>query len=310
MQPKYHQLDLFKGSLPEKPYCTNDPTFGLRIRSVDHALRHRYLQPNHPNSKIWLVYDIDRPTCVSEITDEYNLPPPHFFVQNKANQRAHAFYGLETAVHMNPQSSLKAIRFAAAVDCAFTVTMDADGQYSGLVAKNPAHEHWRTYTINSAPYDLGEMAEFVDLDKYGDRRRAMPETGLGRNVNLFNRLRQWAYKAIRQGWPNPTQWDRAVHQRAIGYNVTDNPLPHNEVRHIAKSVSTWTYKHFSAQGFSEAQAARGARKGKKRRDELLPKAVEMHAQGSTQVEISERLGVTQQTISNWISSLITKSHIR
>ena len=310
MQPKYHQLDLFKGSLPEKPYCTNDPTFGLRIRCVDHALRHRYLQPNHPNSKIWLVYDIDRATCVSEITDDFNLPAPHFFVQNPVNQHAHAYYGLEAAVHMNPQSSQKAIRFAAAVDCAFTVTMEADGQYSGLVAKNPAHEYWRTYTINSAPYDLGEMAEFVDLEAYGDRRRAMPETGLGRNVNLFNRLRQWSYKAIRQGWPNPTQWDRAVLDRAIGYNVTDNPLPLNEVRHTAKSVATWTYRRFSAEGFSEIQASRGAKKGKKRRDELFEKVLEMRSQGTTQKIIAEVLDVPKQTISDWLTKHRSGSHIR
>jgi len=91
------------------------------------------------------VYDIDRPTCVYELTDDLNLPAPHFFVQNPDNQHAHAFYGLETAVHLNLNSSQKAIRFAAAVDCAFTEKMDADGQYTGLIAKNPAHQHWSTY---------------------------------------------------------------------------------------------------------------------------------------------------------------------
>lgn len=308
------QLDLFRGSIPPKSYCTNDPTSGLRIRSIEHAMRHRYVQPNHPNSKLWLVYDIDRATCVSEITDCLDLPSPHFFVQNPANQHAHAYYGLETAVHMNPHSSQKAIRFAAAVDCAFTVKMAADGQYSGLIAKNPAHEHWRTYTINSEPYDLGEMAEYVDLDAYGDRRRSMPETGLGRNVNLFNRLRLWSYKAIRQGWPNSTQWDRAVSDRADGYNLTDNPLPYREVRHIAKSVATWTYKHFSAEEFSEVQASRGRQKGKARRDELLPQVLLMRAQGATQKTIAEALGVSQSTVVTWLlnenDSQNIRSHIR
>jgi len=305
-----NQLELFAGSLPTKSYCTNDTTAGLRIRNVEHALKHRYVQPNHPNSKLWLVYDIDRPTCVSELTDDLLLPAPHFFVQNKVNQHAHAFYGLETAVHLNENSSQKPIRFAAAVDCALTFQMDADGQYTGLIAKNPTSDYWRTYMINSESYELGELAEYLDLESYSDRRCSMPDTGLGRNVNLFNKLRFWAYKAIRQGWPDSDQWHRAVLDRATGYNTTANPLPYSEVRNTAKSVAKWTYNNFNDEAFRKTQSSRGKRKGKKRRDELLPKVLEMNAQGATQQEIANAVGVTQQTIGNWLASLITKSHIR
>jgi len=306
----YDQLELFKGALPIRPYCTNDPTNGLMVRTLDHALRCRYIQPNNPNSKLWLVYDIDRPTCVSELTDDLLLPAPHFFVQNKKNQHAHAFYGLEAAVHLNQNSSQKAIRFAAAVDCSLTSKMSADGQYSGLIAKNPAHDHWRTYTLNTDPYELGEIADYLELESYADRRRLLPETGLGRNVNLFNRLRFWAYKAIRQGWPDRIQWDRACLERAVGYNATDNPLPHNEVKHVARSVAKWTYKHFNSQAFRQTQAARGARKGKKRRDELLPRVLEMRAQGVTQQAIADEFGLTDRTVRNWLKSKTGKSHIR
>ena len=310
MQQKYNQLDLFTGSLPAKPYCTDDLTTGLRIRCVDLALRQRYIQPNHPNSKLWLVYDIDRPTCVYELTDDLNLPAPHFFVQNPKNQHAHAFYGLETAVHLNLSSSQKAIRFAAAVDCAFTEKMDADGQYTGLIAKNPAHQHWRTYTVNCDSYELGELSEYVDLESYGDRRKSMPDTGLGRNVNLFNRLRRWSYKAIRQGWPDSAQWHRAVLDRAVGYNVADNPLPYGEVRNTAKSVAKWTYKHFTPEGFSQLQASRGSRKGKKRREELMPRVLEMVSQGVSQRAIADELGLTDRTVRNWLKDKSGKSHIR
>ena len=310
LQPLYDQLELFKGALPVRPYCTNDPTVGLMIRTLDHALKRRYIQPNHPNSKLWLVYDIDRPTCVSELTDELLLPAPHFFVQNPQNQHAHAYYGLETAVHMNPGSAQAPLRFAAAVDCALTAQMAADGQYSGLIAKNPVHEHWRTYTINSASYELGELAEYLDLDKFGDKRRCYPESGLGRNVNLFDRLRRWAYKAIRQGWPDEQQWHRAVFERANMYNVHDNPLPPNEVRHTATSVAKWVFRNFSRQAFSQVQASRGSRKGKARRDQLLPKVLEMQAQGASHRAIAKALGVSHMTINNWLKSRVEKSHIR
>ena len=305
-----NQLELFAGSLPTKSYCTNDTTIGLRIRNVEHALQHRYVQPNHPNSKLWLVYDIDRPTCVSELTDDLLLPAPHFFVQNKVNQHAHAFYGLETAVHLNENSSQKAIRFAAAVDCALTSQMDADGQYSGLIAKNPVHGHWRTYMINSESYELGELADYLDLEGYGDRRRSMPDTGLGRNVNLCNKLRFWAYKAIRQGWPESEQWHRAVLDRATGYNTTANPLPYGEVRNTAKSVAKWTYKNFNNEAFRQTQSSRGKRKGKKRRDELMPKVLEMLNQGASQRAIAAELCIPRKTIASWLKLGVGESHIR
>jgi len=302
------QLDLFRSSLTPKPYCTNDLTTGLRIRSLEYALRCQYIQPNHPNSKLWLVYDIDRATCIDEITDDLNLPAPHIFVQNPDNSHAHAYYGLETAVHLNPNSSKKAIRFAAAVDCAFTTALDADAQYCGLIAKNPVHERWRTYSGHVASYSLSEMSEFVDLERFGDRRRVMPETGLGRNVNLFNRLRKWAYKSIRQGWPDIDQWHRACLDRAEAYNLTDNPLPFNEVQHTAQSVAKWTHRYMSPKGFSEIQAVRGSRKGQKVRDEKLDRAVALRKAGMSVRAIAEELQLSKSRIHDWLK--VSESHIR
>ena len=177
---------------------------------------------------------------------------------------------------------------------------------SGLIAKNPAHGHWRTYMINSESYELGELAEYLDLESYGDRRRSMPDTGLGRNVNLFNKLRFWAYKAIRQGWPDSDQWHRAVLQRATGYNTTPNSLPYGEVKNTAKSVAKWTYKNFNNEAFRKTQSSRGKRKGQKRRDELIPRVLEMRAEGASIREISVSLDVPKSTISEWVSG----SHIR
>ena len=129
-------------------------------------------------------------------------------------------------------------------------------------------------------------------------------------MNLFDRLRRWAYKAIRQGWPDEQQWHRAVFERANMYNVHDNPLPHNEVRHTATSVAKWVFRNFSRQAFSQVQASRGSRKGKALRDQLLPKALEMRSQGATQQAISDALGVTERTVRNWLKAKTGKSHIR
>ena len=162
--------------------------------------------------------------------------------------------------------------------------------------------------MTAESYSLGEMSEYVDLTDYNDQRRLMPETGLGRNVNLFNRLRRWAYRAIRQGWPDYDQWHRACLDRAIGYNRTSNPLPVSEVKSTALSVAKWTHQRFNPAEFSELQAHRGSMKGQKIRSINLDQAVVYHEGGMPQRMIAKELGVSQKTISNWLR--LSKSHIR
>jgi hypothetical protein len=113
-------------------------------------------------------------------------------------------------------------------------------------------------------YDLGWLADYVDLSAYSNQRR-MPDYGLGRNCNLFDYLRNWAYKAIRQGWPNYEQWYEACLTRAEGYNVKNfkTPLPSGETKATAKSVANFTHKEFSSAGFSAWQARQGGKVGGK-----------------------------------------------
>ncbi|MGD6738120.1 hypothetical protein ACP5PY_18050 [Photobacterium leiognathi subsp. mandapamensis] len=49
------QLALFQGRLPSKPYHTDDLTNGLAIVKAQRALKSRYIQPNGPTHKYWLV---------------------------------------------------------------------------------------------------------------------------------------------------------------------------------------------------------------------------------------------------------------
>ncbi|NCC85981.1 MAG: hypothetical protein EOM03_17985 [Clostridia bacterium] len=144
------QQALFAANLPKKPYHSNDLSYGLRIRAASEALEYRYIQANAPVRKLWLMYDIDRPTCPYELTDELLLPAPTLFIQNRENGHAHILYALEVPVHFSDESSAKAMRFAGAVDVALSGALGADAGYVGLVCKNPLHDHWRTYGIAGA----------------------------------------------------------------------------------------------------------------------------------------------------------------
>lgn len=301
------QLKLFNSQLPKKAFCSDDLINGLIIRNTNHALKRRYIQHNHPNSKLWLAFDIDRPVSVDEITDDLHLPSPHFFTQNPANGHAHVLYGLETPVHLNYDSAGAPIRFAGAVDAAMVKKLSADPSYVGLITKNPSHTHWRTYAPSIERYELAELADYLDLTAANDRRRKIDPVGLGRNCNVFESLRHWAYRAIRQGWPDPQQWLAACVDRAVGLNSNLlAPLPTPEVLHIAKSVAKWTYRNLSQEGFRQWQAAQGAKGGKRSGASRLAKsqpkreqAALLASQGMKQKDIAEALEITVRTLRNW-----------
>ncbi|WP_200856457.1 primase C-terminal domain-containing protein, partial [Klebsiella pneumoniae] len=106
-------------------------------------------------------------------------------------------------------------------------------------------------------------------------KEIVADYGLGRNCTLFDKTRKWAYRAIRQGWPEYEQWLQACYDRASAYNLQFSaPLDDSEVKNIAKSISKWTLSNFSDDGFknyvlrthsSEIQSLRGKKGGVKSR---------------------------------------------
>nr|WP_281504340.1 replication initiation protein [Chromohalobacter japonicus] len=260
-------MALFRQRLPQKPYHTDNPRHGLRIRDVQRALSSRYIQHNGPTHRYWLVYDVDRMTAALDWTD-LGAPPPTIVAQNPENGHAHLIYGLDVPVRTAPDAKSGPLRYAAAVDCALRALLGADEGYAGLIGKNPLHPHWRVTEWEPRLYELGDLDSWLDLSPYADRRKRLPQYGLGRNCNLFEYLRIWAYKAIRQGWPEYGRWFEACLARAEGYNVAEfagtkaGRLPANEVKATAKSVAQYTHKHFSPEGFRAYQAASGRKGGK------------------------------------------------
>jgi hypothetical protein len=296
------QLSLFVNNAPRKAYSADDVS-KIKVRKIEQALQYRYIQPNDFNSKLWLVYDIDRQTCPDEITDDLGLPAPHYFVQNTHNQHAHVFYGLETPVHLNPDSSQAARRFAAAVDVGMTLALDADVGYGGLIAKNPTHAHWRVWSCAAERYELNDLSEYVDLSAFNDRRKNLPEIGLGRNCIVFDRLRKWAYRAIRQGWPEYNAWLRACVQRTEAYNSQlDNPMDYGEIKAIALSVARYTHRNFSQQGFSHWQAVQGAKGGRAKGrayEDRRTQACILRSKGLSIRAIADELQCSKTSVQKW-----------
>jgi hypothetical protein len=266
---------------------------------------------DRPTHRHWIVFDVDQPAATLS-WDDVGAQAPNITVTNRANGHAHLIYGLETPIRTAPDGKVAPLRYAAAIEAALREKLGADLGYSGLICKNPLHTHWLVQVWEPASYDLSWLADYLDLSPYNGRKQ-LPAYGLGRNCTLFEKTRQWAYKAIRQGWPGYEAWLSAVIDRAIGYNVQfEPPLPANEVRHIAKSIAKWTHRNLTPAGFSAVQAARGAKGGKvskgggrpsnsgKARADLLPEVLRLKGMGYSNRDIGEDLGISSSTVSLYL----------
>ena len=263
-------LKLFNDRLPHKPYFTDELQCGLRIAGKERAILAKYIQFNQPHAQFWLCFDVDRPGAAIDWSDR-NAPAPTLTIMNKANGHAHLLYALKTAVRTAPDGKIKPLKYAAAVESALREKLGADVGYSGLICKNPNHDSWQIAVWQPELYTLDWLADSLDLKSANDKN-ILPDYGLGRNCTLFDKTRKWAYRAIRQGWPEYEQWLQACYERASAYNLQFvSPLEENEVCGISKSIAKWTMNNFSAVSFSsfvdathcsDIQAKRGSIGGK------------------------------------------------
>jgi hypothetical protein len=308
-------IDDFYEKLPYKPYCSDE--LGLTvIRPKKTAIKKSYIQINQPTQDFYLVFDIDRDFALMAWQDR-NLPTPAWVSVNPLTGYAHCAYKLAGAVCTSDMARLKPLKYLAAIESAFIEKLDSDRAYARLLTKNPYHSKWKTVFFTDYAYSLDELADYVDLK--GHPIRGKDASGLGRNCELFDKGRYWAYKEIREYWKPgyKKEWFQAVEDYLLSINgLFNNPLAYSEIKGIAKSIAKWTYKHFTPEAFRESQARKGrkgigeskakggrASKGggrKSKKVELLPLVLKMKEQGYTQQDIADDLSISTRTIIRWL----------
>ena len=250
------------------------------------------------------------------------IAPPNWVAVNPSNGHAHMVYGLSIPVKTADPEHIKALRYFAAVYDAMAVALKADLNYSGLLTKNPTHEKWRTEWVYNALYELSELAEYVSLTNV-QKCAESDSRGFGRNCTVFDKLRLWAYVAVRQYRASSiVAWREAVYAQAQSCNEFESPLSVNEVRAIGKSVAKWVWardadaeaKFIARQSSkgkgnsSEVQASKGRKGGKANGLANFNKRVAaeaLRADGYTQKETAKALGVSQSTVSGGRKILMT-----
>ena len=300
-------LDLFRDRLPSRPLCSDNPSKeGLYRLPLADALEHLLIQPNTAKRYVCLCFDVDRQGAAIDWSDR-NAPAPNLSVKNPANGHAHLIYLLAAPVPVSDVSRIKPVLFMAAVQEGLRRALEADRGYAGVVVKNPAHKHWQTHEWRSEPYQLEELAECVTLPTAAELRKRSKQAdyaGLGRNCTVFEVARKDSYSLVRDFWRpgGSVDFAKAVLElvEASNYRDIGNPLDVRECRAIARSISKWTWQHFTPAKFRQIQATRGAKKGASKREQLLPTAQSMAAEGKSVREIAAALDVSHMTISRWL----------
>jgi hypothetical protein len=306
------QQDLFQTARwPRRPYCADELADGLRIRSLASALKRRYVQVNPPRLRVWSIFDVDRPDA-AVAWDDADLPPPTWISQNTTNGHAHLVWGLSAPVLVDGLEARRApMRYLAAIESMMREKLQADSGFGGLITKNPAHPEWRTLRGPVLGYELRDLAEHLPgIERHIPKRGKPEEVGLGRNCTVFDHVRLWAYRAVRQyraagGLDAWNAWLAACVHRALERNGEfPVPMDPRECWWIARSVAKWTWRNFSHAGFSAWQAAQGRKgglaKGKANEDKRASARL-MRANGKPVAAIAAELGVHRDTVYAWLS---------
>lgn len=307
---------IFYKNLPHKPYCTSELGAGLIIRQKKTAIQMPYIQHNPPCFIASLVFDVDTSDAYFSWSDA-NLPTPSWIAKNRLNGHAHIGYMLATPVCTTHNSKQKIIEYTAKIQQAYSLALGADQGYVGLITKNPCHNTWENHIFDVQPYDLGYLADFVELQELKTDLKEV--SGLGRNCAMFDTVRYWAYKAIRAHLS--TGFDRwyseVLNQAKNANDAFIQPLPYSEVKATAKSIARWVWRnHAEAHAkFIERQAMKGrmgdsSHGGKARSAQYSntrQEALKMHVMGKSIKEISEYLGVHRNSVSKWIKNPCTSA---
>jgi hypothetical protein len=237
---------------------------GPRLLPRDDAIKCAHLEFNTRGCLGWLVFDLDTPDSF-ESWDRAGLPPPNFYAQNRSSGHGHLGYCLKRPVGLLGHSRRRPIELAADVQRGMTRRLGADPTYNNRLAKNPVHARWASTWYAPHPYALIELFEVLDkrdMARPASRREVL---GVSRNCDLFDALRQHAYKQVltfKRG--GSAAWFEHLVALALAVNQEFAfPLSVSEVRQIARSVANWTWKSFSEARFSQIQARRGSSGGHK-----------------------------------------------
>lgn len=287
----------FRANLPKSMRCCDDYS-DQQIRKPSVALKKLYIAPNPPWEKHVMLLDVDMDYawCAWESAI---LPQPSFTTVNPDSQHAHYGYMLNTPVLMGHNNTIKPMQYMAAVERGMVEKLGADTGYAGHLTQNPMNRHWQT-TWTEATYDLGDLAEYVELKNKSTK--STEAQGVGRNCDMFEVIRHQAYRDVMLFKPDRyPDFQQHIFRILMDHTSTEHSvaLHASEVQHTAKSIAAWTWKHFSAEGFRKLQQHRNqlsVMSRKQKSAERRIQATDMLSHGHSKQSIADSLGIALSSV--------------
>lgn len=259
---------------PQRPLCSHAKTGPYKRRSANDALRYEYIETNPACVQSLVIADVD----TADVRDMHLLlpmPAPTWVVAHPlpgGMVTGHIAYGLATPVITTDAAHRRPVNLLARIEIGIRDVFQADVSYAGRFTKNPLRPPAGQMTLwggegEELPplYGLRELAAALDtlgaLPSARDRR-PRKASGIGRNVDVFERVRKWSYGAVRRYWSDGyDDWSEAVFAKTSFVNMAlqdegREPLPDTEIKHLSRSVSSWVWRRFTPESFSEVQTKR------------------------------------------------------
>lgn len=278
---------------PLWPLASDDLRHGIYRMSRDSALGLRYVEANPHAISNLLVVDIDHDDAALRAMWNRTSWLPNAIVENPANGHAHAVWALKHAFPRTEYARRAPLAYAAAITEGLRRSVDGDQAYSGLITKNPIHQTWEASWHTDHLYELDELREHLECAGYmpppsWTRTRRKRPVGLGRNCDIFESARVWAYREVRHHFGDPAGLHTAItgHVHALNAEYSE-PLRLSEAKAIAESIWRWitTRSRIWRDGpavyeatFTLIQSARGRKLGAARRAAATERATLIEVQ--------------------------------
>jgi hypothetical protein len=310
---------------PFLPRCSTDKT-ASRVRPREYAISYPYMQINREGMVSWLIFDLDHSNAM--IWEDKGLPAPNLIVRNRQSGSSHLFYAIPP-VCTTVKARSKPIAYMQAVRDAFAARLEADMSYhGGPVAKTPGHPWWDTTELHTTVYDLGKLAEYVDLAPANPWGRAaqLDDFSHSRHCILFEHLRHYAYSIVNAERARGTFEAFTRRLEAYAHNKNSfaklgfaQDLRQSSLRATIRSVARWTWDKYKGSGgchrgvmgldnslpLSDRQRSAAARTHELRQKATESKiraacrALQLAGQRLSQAAISKATQLTRQTVANY-----------
>ena len=309
------QLHLFQhplsvellGNMPDVLECSDELGSAIVKRRKTTAIKKPYLRYNNKLANS-IILDLDYPSL--HAWEDVGAPPPNFVVVNKRNLHSHYIYSLTFPVKLYDCSSTAPMRKMAVVANGLTKQLKADQMFSGYLAKSLWSDTWEPHLVEKMSYELEDISGALDpelLNQPIRRRKGFLdfEDYTSRNVWLFDVLRHHAYSYFRECSAVGELYEELMNEgmkqnHSFPSGCKQASIHLNELMNICRSIAKWVWANFSKEEFSRIQSYRGSLKGKKKKELLLPKVMELVKQGRSHRSIAKELGISPPTITNWL----------